>query len=205
MAKEFECERDGVVIRGADDDELVANVKRHLAETHPELVGKVLSDDIVAAASDGLVLRLRRVLCFPQAVVYRALTDPELLARWWGPSGFTVPEVEFEPRVGGSYRIAMQPPDGDLFHLSGEFRQVDRPARLSYTFRWDPPAPDDRETVVTLSIHEREAGAEVQLTQGGFVTPGRLALHERGWTESLERLQQVLGGPGSRPHTDPTT
>jgi uncharacterized protein YndB with AHSA1/START domain len=207
MVKEFECERDGMVIRGADDDDLVANVKRHLAEAHPELVEKVLGEDIVAAASDRLVLRLRRALPFTPAIVYRALTDPEQLARWWGPAGFTTPDVEFEPRVGGGYRIAMQPPDGDLFHLSGEFREVDPPVRLSYTFRWDPPDPDDRETVVTLAVHERETGAEVVLTQGGFVTPARLALHERGWTESLGRLEQVLGssgGSGDRSH-DTTT
>jgi hypothetical protein len=52
MAKEFECERDGVVIRGADDDELVAGVEQHLARAHPELVGKVSPDDIVAAATE---------------------------------------------------------------------------------------------------------------------------------------------------------
>lgn len=58
MAKEFECERDGVVIRGADDDQLMASVERHIAEAHPDLVGKVAREDIVAAASDGLMLRL---------------------------------------------------------------------------------------------------------------------------------------------------
>ena len=52
MAKEFECERDGVVIRGADDDDLVANVERHLAEAHLELVGRVSRKDIVAAAKE---------------------------------------------------------------------------------------------------------------------------------------------------------
>jgi hypothetical protein len=52
MAKEFECERDGVVIRGADDDELVANVERHLTEAHPDLVGRVSRDDIAAAAKE---------------------------------------------------------------------------------------------------------------------------------------------------------
>jgi len=52
MAKEFECEKDDVVIRGADDDELVANVERHLAAAHPELVGKVSREDIVAAAKE---------------------------------------------------------------------------------------------------------------------------------------------------------
>ena len=50
MAKEFECERDGVVIRGEDDDELVANVERHLADAHPDLVGKVSRDDVLATA-----------------------------------------------------------------------------------------------------------------------------------------------------------
>lgn len=143
MAKEFECERDEVVIRGADDDDLVANVERHLAEAHPDLVGRVSREDIVAAASDGLMLRLKRVLASPRAVVYEALTDPARLAKWWGPQGFTAPSVEFDPQVGGSYRIAMQPPDGDLFHLSGEFRQLRPPTRLAYTFRWYPPDPDD--------------------------------------------------------------
>jgi hypothetical protein len=52
MAKEFECERDGLVIRGADDDELAENVERHLAKDHPDLVGKVSRDDIVAAARE---------------------------------------------------------------------------------------------------------------------------------------------------------
>jgi uncharacterized protein YndB with AHSA1/START domain len=144
-------------------------------------------------ASDGLVLRLKRTLPAPRATVYRALTDPDQLAKWWGPRGFTTPSVEFDPQVGGSYRIAMQPPDGDLFHLSGEFREVDPPGRLAFTFRWDPPDPDDRETVVTLSLEDRGAGTEVRLTHAEFATEDRRALHEEGWADSLGRLEQVLG------------
>jgi uncharacterized protein YndB with AHSA1/START domain len=192
MAKEFECERDGIVIRGADDGDLVANVERHLAEAHPELIGKVLGEDIVAAASDGLTLRLKRVLLSAREMVYRALTDQAQLAKWWGPRGFTVPRVEFDPRVGGGYRIAMQPPDGDLFQLSGEFREVDPPARLAYTFRWHPPDPDDRETAVRLSLQKQDEGTELLLIQGEFATEQRFALHEEGWTESLDRLAQLL-------------
>jgi uncharacterized protein YndB with AHSA1/START domain len=197
VAKEFECERDGVVIRGADDGDLVANVERHLAEAHPDLVGRVSREDIVAAASDGLTLRLTRALASPRAVVYEALTNAAQLAKWWGPQGFTTPSVDLDLRVGGSYRIAMQPPDGDLFQLSGEFREVDSPARLAYTVRWEPPDPADRETVVALSLHERDEETEVLLTHGEFATQARLALHEEGWTESLGRLEQVLGeAPG---------
>jgi uncharacterized protein YndB with AHSA1/START domain len=45
------------------------------------------------AAGDGLVLRLNRILPAPRAVVYRALSDPGELAKWWGPRGFTAPSV----------------------------------------------------------------------------------------------------------------
>jgi uncharacterized protein YndB with AHSA1/START domain len=144
-------------------------------------------------ASEGLELRLKRILPAPRAVVWRALTDSEELAKWWGPKGFTSPSVDFDPQVGGSYRIAMQPPDGELFHLSGEFREVDPPARLAYTFRWDPPDPDDRETLATLSLENRGDQTELLFTQGEFATEERRALHEGGWTDGFERLEQLLG------------
>jgi uncharacterized protein YndB with AHSA1/START domain len=86
-------------------------------------------------------------------------------------------------------------PRGHLFHLTGEFREVDPPARLAYTFVWEPPDPDDRETVVTLSLGDVDGSTEVNLTQGVFATEARRALHEQGWTESLERLQELLSAP----------
>jgi uncharacterized protein YndB with AHSA1/START domain len=142
--------------------------------------------------TSGLVVGIERVLRASRPVVYRALTVPEQLAKWWGPVGFTAPSVEFEPRVGGGYRIAMRPPDGDVFHLSGEFREVEPPIRLAYTFRWTPPDADDRETLVTLSLEERHLATEVALTHAGFATEARRALHQRGWEDSLGRLAQLL-------------
>ena len=102
------------------------------------------------ADSGALMLRLDRVLPAPRPHVFRACIEPADLSQWWGPQGFTTPEVHLDPRVGGGYRFGMQPPDGELFHLSGEFREVEPPTRLVYTFRWEEPDPDDRETVVTL-------------------------------------------------------
>jgi uncharacterized protein YndB with AHSA1/START domain len=146
----------------------------------------------MTADRDELGLRLERVLPAPPSVVFRAQTEPDELAKWWGPKGFTAPSVELDVRVGGSYRIAMQPPDGDLFHLSGEFREVGPPARLSYTFRWDPPNTDDRETVVTISLRDLGGSTEMTVEQGGFATEERRALHEQGWTDSLDRLQGLI-------------
>jgi hypothetical protein len=52
MEKTFTCERDGTVIRGATDDELVANVERHVRDAHPDLVGKLSRVDILATATE---------------------------------------------------------------------------------------------------------------------------------------------------------
>jgi predicted small metal-binding protein len=52
MAKVFECERDGLVIRGEDDEELLANVQRHVGDAHPDLVGKLSRDDVLAMAKE---------------------------------------------------------------------------------------------------------------------------------------------------------
>jgi uncharacterized protein YndB with AHSA1/START domain len=141
----------------------------------------------------GLRLHMRRVFPAPRSVVFRALTDPQELARWWGPDGFTIPSVESDLRPGGGYRIAMRPPEGEPFSLVGEFLEVDAPERLSYTFRWEDPDPEDRETVVTLSVSGIEGGsAELVLTQGDFATERRRALHEEGWTQGLDKLEALM-------------
>jgi uncharacterized protein YndB with AHSA1/START domain len=144
------------------------------------------------ATTSGLTLELTRTLPAPRSTVWSAMTKPEQLARWWGPKGFTAPTVDFEPRVEGRYRIAMQPPDGELFHLHGKFREVEPPSRLAYTFVWEPPDPDDRETVVTLTLRDRGEQTEVSLNQGEFATEERRTLHERGWSDSFEKLEQLL-------------
>lgn len=143
---------------------------------------------------------MKRVLPAPRPLVFKACTEPDELAKWWGPRGFTAPSVEVDLGVGGSYRIAMQPPDGDVFYLSGEFREVDPPAHLAYTFRWEDPDPDDQETVVTLSLGDLGESTELVFTQRAFATEGRRALHEQGWTESLDRLQELMspGASGER-------
>jgi uncharacterized protein YndB with AHSA1/START domain len=142
--------------------------------------------------SEGLTLELNRALPAAPSRVFEAFTDPNELARWWGPEGFTVPGLEFDPRVGKSYRIAMQPPEGEVFYLTGEFRVVDPHTRLAYTFRWEDPDPDDVETVVDLSFRESGQSTEAALTQGPFRTEARRALHRDGWTDCFNTLEALL-------------
>lgn len=144
------------------------------------------------SGSDGLVLESERLLPASPPVVFAAFTDPAELVRWWGPAGFTVPSLRFEARVGARYRIEMQPPDGDPFYLAGEIREVEPPARLAFTFAWEDPDPDDVETLVRLSFGERDDSTSVTLRQGPFKTEARRLLHREGWSDSFDKLAELL-------------
>jgi uncharacterized protein YndB with AHSA1/START domain len=146
----------------------------------------------VAPQSGQLILEMKRVLPAAASVVFSAFGDPNELAKWWGPEGFTTLSMEFDPRVGGTYRIEMQPPDGDSFFLTGEFREVDPPARLAYTFAWEDPDPDDVETLVGLSFRDLGGSTEVTFTQGLFNTEARRGLHRDGWTDGFDKLEHLL-------------
>ncbi len=143
-------------------------------------------------ASGGLTLELDRTLPAARSRVFEAFADQEQLASWWGPEGFSIPSLRFEPVVGEAYRIEMRPPEGDAFYLAGEFRAVEPPARLAFTFRWEDPDPDDVETVVELVFHEAGESTELALVQRPFRTEARRALHEGGWTDSLNKLEALL-------------
>ena len=143
--------------------------------------------------NDGkFVLQQARFVDAPPERVYGFLTEAAELATWWGPQGFVTPEIQLDLRVGGSLRFTMQPPEGAPFHLSGEFTQIEFPSRLAFTFRWDEPDPDDRETVVELSLVPVGGRTKLTLNQGIFATEERLELHRSGWNDSFEKLDAVL-------------
>jgi uncharacterized protein YndB with AHSA1/START domain len=146
----------------------------------------------VAAQSGELTLELKRLLSAAPSVAFAAFSEPNELAKWWGPQGFTIPSMEFDPRVGTTYRIEMQPPEGDSFYLIGEFRDVDPPARLAFTFVWEDPDPEDVETLVGLSFRDLGGSTEVALTQGPFKTDARRSLHRDGWTDSFDKLEHLM-------------
>jgi len=152
----------------------------------------------MAEPPGGWVLQLSRALPAPPDRVCAMLTEAGELAKWWGPAGDGCDEIELDLRVGGHYRFTMAPPDGEPFHLSGEFREVNPPNRLAYSFRWDEPDPDDRETLVTLTLEPVGDFTMLSLTQGEFAAETRLALHHDGWRESLAKLDVLLSGASAQ-------
>jgi uncharacterized protein YndB with AHSA1/START domain len=140
----------------------------------------------------GFTLHVEKVLHAPTERVFAACVDPEQLAKWWGPTGFTVPRAELSVRPGGAYRITMKPPEGEPFHIAGVFRDIEPPRRLVYTFEYEEPDPDDQVTVVTLSFVGDGDATRLALEQSPFSTKDRLDLHETGWTQTLDRLDRFL-------------
>ena len=106
--------------------------------------------------------------------------------------GFSAVALGVDAVEGGNYRLAMEPPGGDVFHIRGTFRTVEAPRCLAFTFVYEEPDPDDQETLVTATFEPAEQGTRVVLEQSPFKTAARCALHRDGWTDSLERLEQAL-------------
>lgn len=141
---------------------------------------------------DGLSLELTRIVPAARDRVIDCFVDPAKLAQWWGPRGFSIPTVDFAPRVGATYEIEMRPAQGGAFHLTGTFREVDLPARLVFSFEWLPADPDDLETVADLSFTPLADATEVVLVQRPFKTEERRILHREGWTESFDKLVRLV-------------
>jgi len=137
-------------------------------------------------------LHLEKVLPAPPHRVFAAFVDAEQLREWWGPAGFTVADLQFDPVEGTDYRITMKPPEGDVFHIRGTFRAVEAPRRLAFTFVYEEPDPDDQETVVTLTFEPADSGTRLILDQEPFKTAPRRQLHYDGWTDTFDRLERSL-------------
>ena len=139
-------------------------------------------EQVGLAMVTGLTLHLERVLPAPCAVVFEACAEPEQLAKWSGTTDFTAPSVELDLRVGGRYRIAMQPPEGELFYLTGEFRAGRCLPTASRT------CFDGRIPTLTIRRHWSRShcesvgeSTELTLDQGPFATQARYELHRAGW------------------------
>src|SRR6266851_3665544 len=89
--------------------------------------------DHTEVATTDRELTLTRVLDAPREVVFRMWTDPQHVAQWWGPMGFTNPVCEMDVRPGGALRIVMRAPDGTDYPMTGIFQEIAPPERLVFT------------------------------------------------------------------------
>lgn len=150
----------------------------------------------------GAIFRERttsRVFDAPRDAVWRAWTEPDQLAVWWGPKGMSVPpsSVELNLQPGGVFRLTMvADATGAEFPSEMRYREVAPPERLVY--EWDAQRGIGS-GVVTVTFNDLGDRTEVITHFAGFATDEIFTGSERAWQTSLDKLDGQLASSGNQP------
>lgn len=128
---------------------------------------------------------------------FRAWSVPEQLARWMGPGGFVTPVVESDLREGGSYRICISPPEGEVYWWGGKYVEVDEPYRLAFTVEYyGSPGEATLEgapvTVISLTFEPSGTGTRMTFRQSPFPPLANRAEHADGWVQAFGKLDGLF-------------
>ncbi|MGH8400218.1 MAG: SRPBCC family protein [Gammaproteobacteria bacterium] len=156
------------------------------------------STDMSQASDLEREVTLTRILDAPRELVFKVWTDPQHLAQWWGPHGFTNPVCDVDLRPGGKILIHMRGPDGITYPMTGTFNEIVAPERLvflSAALDQDGTPVLESLTTVTFAKHgDRQTKLTVHARARGLkpIAAQYLAGMQAGWTQSLERLDAHL-------------
>jgi uncharacterized protein YndB with AHSA1/START domain len=139
-----------------------------------------------------VVLVMRRTIHADPARLFAAWTDPEQLRAWWGPRPVTCAGAEVDLRVGGHYRIANRLPDGAIVVIEGEFRAIDPPRELVYTWRLGV----EPESLVTVRFEPRGDATEVVVIHERIADEATRDSHGEGWRGCLDGLDRLVTSSG---------
>ncbi|HEY0450738.1 SRPBCC domain-containing protein [Actinophytocola sp.] len=141
-------------------------------------------------------LVVTRVFDAPRELVFECWTDPDHLAKWWGPTGFTALSVTVDATGGGAWRTCIRDTaDGTDYWAGGVYLEIVAPERLVFSFSWDPQGDQPVEdTLVTVTFADRDGKTEMTFHQAGFVSDPSRDGHEDGWRQSFADLAGYLAG-----------
>jgi uncharacterized protein YndB with AHSA1/START domain len=148
-------------------------------------------------------ITISRILDAPADLVFKACTEAEHLAKWWGPDGFSAPVVESDPRPGGGLRVVMRGPDGVDHPMTGVYREVVPPRRLVVeTAALDADGTRLLEATITITFEDHGDKTEVTVHSAATaLVPQAIAMlggMKAGWTQSLQCLDDMLTGAVDR-------
>jgi uncharacterized protein YndB with AHSA1/START domain len=137
-------------------------------------------------------VRLHRVLRAAPEKVYRAFLDPEALAKWLPPNGFTCKVHEMNAKVGGSFKMSFTNfGSGKSHSFGGTYVDLTPHERIRYTEKFDDPnLPGEMQTTITLK--KVSCGTEVTIAQEGIPAAIPADACYLGWQESLISLAKLV-------------
>ncbi|HKV40570.1 MAG TPA: SRPBCC domain-containing protein [Blastocatellia bacterium] len=131
----------------------------------------------------------------PPEKVFRALTEPGQLVKWWGSESVYVTTYwEMDLKPGGRWRsVGKAVANGEEFQVEGEVLEVDPPRVLSYS--WNPTFAKIQTTVVRYALEATSTGTKVSVTHSGFADKVQeMHAHSQGWIRVLDWLGSYLKG-----------
>ena len=138
-------------------------------------------------------LVVTRLIAAPRRLVFKTWTQPEHVARWWGPQGFTTIHCDMDIRVGGRYRFGMRSPQGTEYWKRGVYREIVEPERVVFTFAWeDAEGNPGHELLTTVTFADENGKTRLTLCQAMFATQESRDGHFTGWTSCLERFAEYI-------------
>jgi len=145
---------------------------------------------------DDATLILKRTLNAPLERAFKAWTSAEHIQQWMRPEpGMIVPLASMDLRVGGKFRIQMKTPDGEFYTAVGEFKEVQAPERLVYTWDWEKDGSGEefgevegKPSLITVEFLQRGERTEMVLTHSRFATVETRDSHARGWGRIVDSL-----------------
>jgi uncharacterized protein YndB with AHSA1/START domain len=139
---------------------------------------------------------LTRVFDAPRILVFDAFTKPELLRRWFGPSGWSLVVCEIDFRVGGTWRFVLRGPDGKDMGMRGVYREIAAPERSVHTESFDDYPGESLVTTVLVEDRGRTTlTATVQYPSQEIRDAVIKSGMEHGAAESYDRLAELLATP----------
>lgn len=156
------------------------------------------SSESTSARTEGQELVLERVFEAPRALVWRSYTEPDRVARWWGPRGTTTTVVEMEVRPGGRWRYINRGSDGQEAPFTGEYLEVVPPERIVNTFIFDVPPFNESQAVETVVFEDLDGRTKVTARTRfssvedleGAVSTGMIPGAIESWDRLAEELAQ---------------
>jgi uncharacterized protein YndB with AHSA1/START domain len=137
-------------------------------------------------------VRLHRVLTAKPEKVYRAFLEPEAMARWLPPNGYTGKVHHLDANVGGTYKMSFTNfATGESHTFGGEYRELVPQERLRYTDRFDDPNLPG-EIQVTVTLKKVSVGTELNIMQEGLPDAIPLEMCYLGWQQSLQNLAKLV-------------
>lgn len=137
-------------------------------------------------------VRLHRVLRAPLERVYKAFLDPDAMAKWLPPHGFTGKVHSMDARVGGGYKMSFTNfGTGKSHSFGGKYVELKPHERIVYTDRFDDPNLLG-EMRVTITLRQVLVGTELNIVQEGIPPVIPLEFCYAGWQESLALLAHVV-------------